>query len=236
MGFHLVEELERAKINPSPGMLKALVEARATDPETFNDDDILGTLTLLIGGGFDTTTALTSHALHWMNERPDERRRLGHDSGLLDTATEEFLRFATPAQGGGRTITADCEIVGHEFHEGERIWMAYALANHDPEAFPDPDDIVLDRLPNRHAAFGLGVHRCIGSNLARMSFKTMLAEVLGRIRDYDVDEEGIVRYENIGIINGYQHLPASFPKGTPEGPPLEKVIARWQATLDSPPS
>ena len=231
MGARLAEELERAKTAPREGMLKALVEAQRNDPETFNDDDILGTLTLLIGGGFDTTTALTSHALHWLNDRPEERHRLTHDTALLDTATEEFVRFATPAQGGGRTITADCEIAGHRFRAGDRIWMAYALANHDPEAFPDPDEIVLDRFPNRHAAFGLGVHRCIGSNLARMSFKTMVGEVLNRIPDYEVHEDGIVRYEDIGTINGYQHLPASFPRGTRQGPPLDEVIDRWQATL-----
>jgi cytochrome P450 len=233
MGARLAEELDRAKVQPRSGMLKSLVEAQHTDPVTFNDDDILGTLVLLIGGGFDTTTALTSHALHWLDARPQERRRLLDDRRRLDTATEEFVRFATPAQGGGRTITADCEVAGHRFSEGERVWMAYALANHDPDAFPDPDEIVLDRFPNRHAAFGLGVHRCIGSNLARMSFKAMLTEVLDRIPDYHVREEGIVRYEDIGTINGYQHLPASFPSGHRQGPPLAEVMERWQTTLEA---
>ena len=236
MGVHLVAELERAKSNPRPGMLKALVEAQGSDSATFNDNDILGTLTLLIGGGFDTTTALTAHALHWLNERPEDRVRLRDDPGLLDTATEEFVRFATPAQGGGRTITANCEISGHAFEAGDRVWMSYAMANHDPDAFAEPDEILLDRFPNRHAAFGLGVHRCIGSNLARMSFKTMLGEVLGRIPDYQIHEEGIVRYEDIGTINGYQHVPASFPAGSREGPPLQEVIDRWQRTLDAAPS
>ena len=194
------------------------------------------TQTLLIGGGFDTTTALTAYAMHWLNDRHEDRRRLRDDPHVLDTATEEFLRFATPAQGGGRTITADCAIAGHEFHEGERIWMSYAMANHDPDAFPAPDEIVLDRFSNRHAAFGLGVHRCIGSNLARMSFKTMLGEILARIPDYEIREEGIVRYEDIGTINGYQHVPASFPPGRREGASLDEVIDHWQQTLDAAPS
>jgi cytochrome P450 len=232
MVARLADELDRAKSSPRPGMLASLVEAQHQDPKVFNDEDILGTLTLLIGGGFDTTTALLSHALYWLDGRPLERPRLVQDSSLLDTATEEFLRFSTPAQGGGRTISADCEIAGHRFQEGERVWMAYGLTNHDPEAFPSPDDILLDRFPNRHAAFGLGVHRCIGSNLARMSFKTMIREVLTRVPDYEIRHEGIVRYEDVGTINGYQHLPATFSPGRRTGEPLDRVIETWQAVLD----
>lgn len=233
MAARLAGELDRAKARPRPGMLASLVDAQERNPEVFNDEDILGTLTLLIGGGFDTTTALLSHAVHWLDGRPTERTRLAGDPSLLDTATEEFLRFATPAQGGGRTITADCEIAGYRFQEGDRVWMAYGLTNHDPEAFPDPDEIVIDRFPNRHSAFGLGVHRCIGSNLARMSFKTMLGEVLSRLPDYQIRDDGIVRYEDVGTINGYQHVPAVFSPGRRAGDPLNQVIDKWQAVLDA---
>lgn len=233
MGVRFVDELEQAKASPKAGMLAALVEAQKKSPDVFNDDEILGTLTLLIGGGFDTTTALLSNAVHWLSSRPTERARLIDDSTLMDTATEEFLRFVTPAQGGGRTIAADCEIGGHQFREGDRVWMGYALVNRDGEAFPDPDQIVIDRFPNRHAAFGLGVHRCIGSNLARMSFKTMMAEILTRLPDYEVVDEGIVRYEDVGTINGYQHVPAVFSPGHRLGQPLAETIDRWQAVLDA---
>jgi cytochrome P450 len=137
------------------------------------------------------------------------------------------VRFATPAQGGGRTITRDCEIGGHAFRSGDRVWMAYGLANHDPEAFERPDEIALDRFPNRHAGFGLGVHRCIGSNLARMTFKTMLTAILERLPDYQLDsKDGAVRYEDIGTINGYKHLPATFSPGNRQGRPLDQVIDR----------
>jgi cytochrome P450 len=233
MVSRLATELDRAKVSPRPGMLASLVEAQREDPEVFNDEDLLGTLTLLIGGGFDTTTALLSHAVHWLDGHPEERARLLADSSLLATATEEFLRFATPAQGGGRTIAADCEIGGHRFREGDRVWMAYGLTNHDAEVFPDPDQIVIDRFPNKHAAFGLGVHRCIGSNLARMSFKTMLGEVLSRLPDYRIREDTVVRYEDVGTINGYQHLRADFSPGARKGEPLQQVIDKWQAVLDA---
>jgi cytochrome P450 len=110
--------------------------------------------------------------------------------------------------------------------------MSYAMANHDPDAFDDPDEIVLDRFPNRHAAFGLGVHRCIGSNLARMSFKSMLTQVLADVPDYRCVREGIVRYEDIGTINGYRHLPAVFTPRARQGTPLDGAIARWQGVVD----
>ena len=232
MGAHLSEAMVTARTRPRPGMIRALIEAQNSGA-AFSDDDIQGTLVLLIGGGFDTTTSLTAHALDWLDRHPAQRGPLASDAALLDTATEEFVRFATPAQGGGRTITRDCEIAGHQFRSGERVWMSYALANHDRDAFDDPDEIVRDRFPNRHAAFGLGVHRCIGSNLARMTFKTMLGEVLARVPEYRCQEGGAVRYEDIGTINGYKHLPADFPAGEREGPPLSDVIAQWQHTLDS---
>ncbi len=230
MAGQLATEMERARTRARPGMLKALMDAQASGA-SFVDDDILGTLTLLIGGGFDTTTSLTSHALSWLDTHPDQRSHLMDDPSLLDTATEEFVRFATPAQGGGRTITEDCQIGGHQFRSGDRVWMAYGLANHDPEAFDDPDEIALDRFPNRHAGFGLGVHRCIGSNLARMSFKTMLSAVLERLPDYRLVPDGVVRYEDIGTINGFRHLPATFSPGVRRGRSLEQVIADWSTEL-----
>jgi cytochrome P450 len=231
MAEGLAAGVAAARAGWSRGMIRALVDAQAGGA-AFTDDDIMGTLTLLIGGGFDTTTALTAHALDWLEGRSAERSRLLAEPGLIDSATEEFVRWATPAQGGGRTVTQDCTVEGISFREGDRVWMAYAAANHDPEAFDDPDDIVIDRFPNRHAAFGLGVHRCIGSNLARMTFKTMLTEVLTRLPAYEIERDDIVRYEDIGTINGYRHLPARFVPGRPRGSPLDEVIARWQTIVD----
>ena len=142
------------------------------------------------------------------------------------SATEEFLRHFTPAQGGGRTVTQDCEVEGFEFAAGDRMFLSYAMCNHDPASFPDPDEIVLDRFPNPHAAFGLGVHRCIGSNLARLDFKYMLREALRRMPDYRIDHAGKEQYESIGTINGYKHLPATFTPGRREGPPLRRGDGR----------
>jgi cytochrome P450 len=217
---------------PRPGLIDALVNAHINGKAP-TDEEIVGALVLLLGGGFDTTTALTAHALEYLGENPGERERLSRERDtLLDSATEEFLRFYTPAPGDGRTISADCEIAGTRFKEGERLWLSWAMANRDREVFPDPDTIDLARTGNRHASFGLGIHRCIGSNVARMTFKSMLTAVLDRMPGYVVDPSRTVHYETIGVIQGMQHLAATFTPGKRLGPGLAETLETLQKACD----
>ncbi len=231
MAARLAECVAEIRVDPKPGMIKALVDAEFSG-RRLPDEGIIGTCALLIGGGFDTTTSLLAASLDWLDTRPAERQRLLHEEGLIDTATEEFVRYFTPAQGGGRTITQDCEVAGFEFKQLDRVFLSYALCNHDPAVFPDPDEILLDRWPNRHAAFGMGVHRCIGSNLARMGFKIMLTQILERMPDYRIQGDGVVQYESIGVINGYQHVPATFTPGRRLGAGVEEALVDWQGRID----
>ena len=193
-----------------------------------------GMLGLLIGGGFDTTTSLTAKSLDWLSNNPGERARLAADlPGLINSATEEFLRFFTPAPGDGRTVTTDCVYAGQQLKEGDRLWLSWAMANRDPEVFPDPNTIHLDRTNNRHSAFGLGVHRCIGSNVARSIYKTMLTQVLDRMPDFVCDSDSAVHYDTVGVINGMKHLSATFTPGPRLGEGLEATIAKWQHKCDT---
>ncbi|MEV6508787.1 cytochrome P450 [Streptomyces sp. NPDC051642] len=232
MGIDLMAQLAEIRRNPRPGLVDALVRAdiNGRNPD---DGELLGVCALLIGGGFDTTTALTAHSLEWLSQHPDERARLSRDrKTLLDSATEEFLRFYTPAPGDGRTITADCEIAGTEFKEGERLWLSWAMANRDPSVFPDPDTIDMERKGNRHSSFGLGIHRCIGSNVARTVFKRMVTAVLDRMPDYECDPEGAVHYETIGVIQGMRHLPATFTPGPRLGAGLDETLVELQKVCE----
>ena len=215
-----------------PGLIDALIRADIGGaPPT--DTDIIGAITLLIGGGFDTTTALTAHSLEYLSQHPDERERLSRERDtLLDSATEEFLRFYTPAPGDGRTISRDCEIAGTTFREGERLWLSWAMANRDPKVFPDPNAIDLGRQGNRHSSFGLGIHRCIGSNMARMVYKRMLLAVLDRMPDYVCAPEGTVHYQTIGNIQGMRHLPATFTPGKRIGPGVDETVDAIQKICD----
>jgi cytochrome P450 len=225
-------QLSEIRATPRPGMIDALARAEING-KTPPDMELLGVIALIIGGGFDTTTALTAHSLEWLSENPAERARLSADrDALLDSATEEFLRFYTPAPGDGRTISADCVIAGTEFREGERLWLSWAMSNRDPSVFPNPNEIDLARSGNRHHSFGLGIHRCIGSNLARMVFKRMITAVLDRMPDFACDPEGAVHYQTIGVIQGMQHLPATFTPGERIGDGLDETIARLQVICD----
>ena len=228
----MLRQLAEIRANPRPGMIDALARAEINGT-TPPDGELLGVIALLIGGGFDTTTALTSHALEWLSQNPDQRARLSAERDtLLDPATEEFLRYYTPAPGDGRTITADCEIAGQQFKEGERLWLSWAMSNRDPAVFPNPNEIDLARTGNRHHSFGLGIHRCIGSNVARMVFKRMLVAVLDRTPDYVCDPAGAEHYQTIGVIQGMKHLPATFAPGERIGDGLDETIARLQVVVD----
>ena len=228
MGVDMMTNLTEIRENPRPGIIDALTRLRI-DGQAPSEMELLGMLNLLIGGGFDTTTALTAHSLEWLSEHPGEREKLsrGRDT-LLDPATEEFLRFYTPAPGDGRTIAADIEVDGVHFKEGDRLYISWAIANRDPSLFAEPDRIVLDRRHNRHFAFGLGVHRCIGSNLARVVFKSMLTAVLDRMPDYRCDPERSVPYDTIGVIQGMRHLPATFTPGPKLGAGLDETLDKLQ--------
>jgi cytochrome P450 len=232
MGLDLVQTMIEIRENPRPGLMNALLQMTVGD-EPAPDLEILGMLGLIIGGGFDTTTALTAHALEWLSEHPDQRQLLSAKrDALLDSATEEFLRFFTPAPGDGRTFSEDVDVEGHQFKYGERLWISWAMANRDPAVFHDPNNLILDRKGNRHFSFGLGVHRCIGSNVARTVFKSMLTAVLDRMPDFQCDPEGTVHYETIGVIQGMRNLPATFTAGAPLGAGLDETLDKLQRICD----
>jgi len=232
MGLDLVNNMIEIRENPRPGLVNALLQLRI-DGEPAPDIEILGNLGLIIGGGFDTTTALTAHALEWLGEHPDKRELLSRERDtLLNPATEEFLRYFTPAPGDGRTFSADTEFEGHHFKEGERLWISWAMANRDPSVFENPNEVILDRQGNRHFSFGIGVHRCAGSNVARTVFKSMLTAVLDRMPDYECDPEGTVHYDTIGVIQGMRHLPATFTPGRRLGPGLDETLHLLQKACD----
>jgi cytochrome P450 len=228
MGIDMINTMMEIRENPRPGLVNALLQLRI-DGEPAPDLEILGNLGLIIGGGFDTTTALTAHSLEWLSEHPDKRELLSRERDtLLNPATEEFLRFYTPAPGDGRTFSEDVEVEGTRFKEGERLWISWAMANRDPAVFDKPNDLIMNRKGNRHFSFGIGVHRCVGSNVARTVFKSMLTAVLDRMPDYVCDPEGTEHYETIGVIQGMKHLPATFTPGTKLGPGLDETLEKLQ--------
>ena len=176
------------------------------------DEVLIEICTLILGGGVDTTTALISHAIDHLGHDLDARERIIADRDLVPLYCEELLRYHTPTQALARTATTDTMVGGQQVVEGDRVLICWAGANRDPDVFEQPDELIIDRFPNRHAAFGLGAHRCLGSNFARAEFATMLNAVLDRMPDYEL-VDGAEHYESIGVVNGWHRLPARFTPG-----------------------
>ena len=140
-------------------------------------------------------------------------RGFGRDRSLLPGATEEFLRVYPPARSHARTVAKDCEFGGQHLARGDRVLLSEVSACHDERAFPSADGFVIDRFPNRHLAFGLGIHRCPGSHLARAQFFEIMSQVLDRLPDYSVDAEGIVEYPELGVHRGMGRHPGAVHPG-----------------------
>ena len=183
------------------------------DGEGLSDERVVEMCNLVIAGGNDTTTSLLANAFAWLSEHPDERSWLAADPSRIPAACEEFLRFYSPTQALSRTVTTATEIGGCPLAAGDRVLLSFAAANQDPEIFDRPDQIMLDRWPNKHQAFGLGLHRCLGSNLTRVEFRVVLEEILARMPDFSVDTSRAQPYPSIGIVNGWIDMPTAFTPG-----------------------
>jgi cytochrome P450 len=168
---------------------------------------------MTVGGGVDTTTALIGAALLHLSQFPDDKRRLLEEPDLLATATEEFLRYYPPARTHARTVTEDLEFAGCPMRQGDRVLLSEFSSGRDRDAFPDADDFVIDRNPNRHLSFGVGIHRCVGSHLARIEFAEVITAVLTRLPDFEIDVDAVVEYPNWASIGGWAKLPATFTPG-----------------------
>jgi cytochrome P450 len=221
-------EMEKRIGYPCGDVLSDLANAEI-DGAPLPRDEALATIRLILGGGQDTTTALIGHALNYLGDHPEQRQRLGGDPQLMKLFCEEMLRVAAPTQALARTATRDVELGGQQIKAGERVMVVWAAANRDPGVFDNPDQVIIDRKPNLHTSFGIGAHRCTGSNLARMEFITVVGEVLRRLPEYRL-LPGAEPYQTIGAINGWHLLPAEFTPGKPVGP---KLVADVEAEFDS---
>jgi cytochrome P450 len=218
-----------------PAMMGAVVEFAATrradarddltsfliqfefDGKRLDDEQLLNILWNLIAGGVDTTTSQTALTLLHLGTHPELRRQLIERPELHRTATDEFLRYFSVNQQLSRTVTRDVVLGGQHLRRNDRVIVSWLAANHDEQEFERPEQIVLDRAPNRHVAFGLGPHRCIGSHLARLMSEVMVRAVLDRIPDYQVDLDGVHAYLGNPSMTGLGELPVTFTPGVSRG-------------------
>jgi cytochrome P450 len=166
-----------------------------------------------IFGGVDTTGSFVSTAVMYLHDHPEDRKWLCEDLSRVPVAVEELLRYFTTAQHAARTVLEPVEIGGQLMTPGDRVMMSWAAANHDPEKFDRPDEVILDRKQGYHLAFGVGAHTCMGLHLGRLESRIIIAEILRRMSDYRVTPQGAERYPSLGVINGWVQVPVTFSPG-----------------------
>jgi len=171
----------------------------------------LGYIRLLIIAGIDTTWSAIGSGLWHFAQNPDQVARLvavDNDDLLWQTAIEEVLRFYAPVTMA-RKVIADTEVAGCPVHNGDQMLLTFPAANHDPAAFENPEVFDIERKRNRHVAFGLGIHRCAGSNLARLELTIALQEWLRAFPNYSLDPDGETTWAN-GQVRGPRRIPVNL--------------------------
>jgi hypothetical protein len=207
LGF-FSEQVAKRRVEPRDDFISELLTGEL-DGEPVSDRHAVGTCNLLLVAGIDTTWSSVGSALWHLASHPGDRERLVAEPELIPTATEELLRAYSPVTMA-RVVKEEVEAAGVTFRPGERVLMNFPAANRDPEAFPDADRVIIDRQANRHIAFGVGIHRCAGSNLARMEMNVALSAFLSRIPDFSLDDPAAVTWAG-GQVRGPRCLPIVFP-------------------------
>jgi len=198
----LMDHVEHPRGDLTDFLLNAEIGGQKLAPE-----HVFGTMVLLIVAGIDTTWSAIGSSLWYLAQHPDEAERLRHDPELMTLAIEEFLRAFAPVNMA-RLVKEDFDFNGCPMKKDDWILLSFPAANRDPVVFEDADKVIIDRKVNRHAAFGLGIHRCLGSNLARMEMRIAIEEFLAHFSTFtlaDPDDvvwsQGQVRGVRKALVN-----------------------------------
>ncbi len=204
---YFVGQLEERRQNPGDDLLSELLTTEV-EGKPVDDGIVLGMAALALIAGVDTTWSAIGSSLWHLATHPDDRKRLVAEPELMPTAIEELLRAYSPVTMA-REVTEDIQYAGCPMKAGDKVLMNFPAANRDPEVFEHPDEVQLDRAHNRHVAFGSGIHRCAGSNLARMELQVALEEWLARIPDFSLTEAAEVTWAG-GQVRGPRICPVVF--------------------------
>ena len=204
LGEYMEARINEHLEHPQDDLTTFLLEAEL-DGNKLSPDHVMGTMVLLMIAGIDTTWSAIGASIWHLATHPEDRRRLVAEPELLPTAVEEFLRAYAPVTMA-RMVAQDFEFQGCPMREGDWLLLPFPAANRDPAMFPDAARVVIDRAENRHAAFGLGIHRCLGSNLARMELTVALEEWLAHYPDFAVSDPDAVRW-SAGQVRGPRTIP-----------------------------
>ena len=197
-------QVEDHRINPRDDLTSHLLDAELFG-EKLSIEHVIGTMILILIAGIDTTWSAIGASLWHLAKSPDDLARLVNEPELMPTAIEEFLRFYAPVTMA-RLVKKDMEYMGCPMKEYDWILLGFPAANRDPDVFEDADKFIIDRVENRHLAFGLGIHRCAGSNLARMELRIAIEEFIKRYPRFELADPDAVTWAP-GQIRGPRNLP-----------------------------
>jgi cytochrome P450 family 142 subfamily A polypeptide 1 len=173
-------------------------------------DELIGFLVLLLVAGNETTRNALSGGMLALSGNPAERAKLVADPTLVNSATEEILRYVSPVISFSRTVTRDVELRGKQLLAGDTVLNVYPSANRDADVFADPDAFLIERSPNLHLAFGTGPHFCLGANLARTEIRILLEELFTRLPDIRVPDGADAERGPNTLVTTIRHLPVVF--------------------------
>jgi cytochrome P450 len=190
--------------NPKDDLIGFLLNARIYD-QPLSPQHVVGTIILLMVAGIDTTWSSIGSSIWHLAQHPSDLQRMVTEPELLPTAIEELLRMYAPVTMA-RIVTEDAEIGGCPVKRGDSVLLPFPAANRDPEVFPDADKVIIDREENRHVAFGLGIHRCLGSNLARLELRVAVEVFIQRFPKFELADPSSVTW-SLGQVRGPRKLP-----------------------------
>ena len=215
MRIYFTAEMAARRENPTDDLISHLVHARMDDGTALTEAQILGNVTLLLLAGIDTTWSSIGSSLLHLAQNPIDQERLRTEPDLWPTAIEELLRAFAPVTMS-RIATSPTAVAGCPVPHGRRVVISFPSANRDPEVFENPDEVRLDREHNRHLAFGSGIHRCAGSNLARMELRVSLQTWIERVGPFALADAGSVTWAG-GQVRGPRSVPVTFTPGASRG-------------------
>jgi cytochrome P450 len=195
------------RAHPTEDLASAIANARV-DGAPLSDVDTASYYVIIASAGHDTTSATIAGGLQALIENPDQRKRLRDNPDLMPLATEEMIRWVTPVKEFMRTATADTTVRGVPIAKGEAVYLSYVSANHDEEVFDDPFRFDVARDPNKHLAFGYGVHFCLGAALARIEVNSFFTELLPRLKSIELN--GNPELIATTFVGGLKHLPIRY--------------------------
>ncbi|HXB86758.1 cytochrome P450 [Mycobacterium sp.] len=193
--------------HPTEDLASAIANARI-DGEPLSDIDTVSYYLIVATAGHDTTSATISGGLHALIENPDQLQRLGEHLDLMPLATEEMIRWVTPVKEFMRTAAEDTTLRGVPIAAGESVLLSYVSGNRDEDVFEDPFRFDVGRDPNKHLAFGYGVHFCLGAALARMEVNSFFTELLPRMKSLELT--GAPQFVATTFVGGLKHLPVRY--------------------------